>query len=199
MKIYENGSLSLLAFQFCTQLREPSQGQTCGPGYLSHPSFPTLQLRYQSRVAKEANSPSLPAEGGNGQWLWAAPPSFCLGLKTVESRRPWLRESSLKTFPAENPSVTFLCLPDKIQSSHHDPWGLFPPGLPVTQAEVCACLWPSLKFCALQYQAPAIQPIWQDLRLVPAAFPIIPIRSSSWRSFPDHSLYTRVHDYKFGF
>ena len=66
MKIYESGSLSLLAFQFCTQLREPLQGQTCGPGYLSHPSFPTLHLRYQSPVTKEANSPPSLLRKGTG-------------------------------------------------------------------------------------------------------------------------------------
>ena len=41
------------------------QGQACGPGYLSHPSFSALHLRYQSPVAKETKSPSLPAEEGN--------------------------------------------------------------------------------------------------------------------------------------
>ena len=161
------------------------------------PPFPTLPLRYQSPVANETKSSSLPAEEGNRQWLCSSPAIFLSGIKdggVVASH--WARESSLMTFPAENPLVTFLCLSDKIQNSHHEPWGLFPPGLPVTQAEVCARLWPSPKFCVFQYQVPAIQPIWQDLPLVPP-FLWSPLDLPLGEASPDRSLYTRAHDYKF--
>lgn len=174
------------------------QGQACGPGCLSHP--PSLHcpcVTSHLSLTRRSPLPSL-LKKGIGSDCAAAPPAFCLGLKTVESWHQWARESSLMTFPAENPSVTFLCLSDKIQDSHHEPWGLFPPGLPVTQAEVCAHLWPSPKFCVFQYQVPALQPIWQDLPLVPPflwSALDLPLGEAS----PDHSLYTRAHDYKFGY
>ena len=193
-------SLCLLAFQFCTQLREPlaCRDRLVAPGTsATPPSLPCICVTSHLSLRRRSPLPSL-LRKGIGSDCTAAPPSFCLGLKTMESWHWWVRESSLMTFPAENPSVTFLYLSDKIQNSPHDPWGLFPPGLPVTQAEVCAHLWPSLKFCVFQCQVPAIQPIWQDLPLVPPSLwsPLgLPLGEAS----PDHSLYMRAHDYKSGY
>lgn len=91
------------------------QGQACGPGCLSHP--PSLHcpcVTSHLSLTRRSPLPSL-LKKGIGSDCAAAPPSFCLGLKTVESWHQWARESSLMTFPAENPSVTFLCLQIKFR------------------------------------------------------------------------------------
>lgn len=59
--------------------------------------------------------------------------------------------------------------------------------------------WPSFKLCLFQRQVHAVLPAWQDVPLLPPASTGSPhLGLPLGEASPDHSLYTRAHDYKCG-